>query len=79
MCIVELLYVPFGSNTHKSALKRSQLNIVFHYGVGGTLKLEGYDMVGCILSKFSLKFRDIKWNIIWHKGIIGIMMDNIIN
>jgi hypothetical protein len=74
-----LVYVPFGGNTHQSALKKSQPNRILHYGVGRTPKVEGHDMVGGILSKFTLKLWDVGGNLIWHIGPIGIMIDRIID
>jgi hypothetical protein len=36
MGITRLVYVPFGANTHQSALKQSQPNQILSYGIGGT-------------------------------------------
>jgi hypothetical protein len=79
MGISSLVYVPFGNNTYKSALKNPQPNIIYRYVVGGTSKVEGPNVVIDILSNFTFKLRDVKGKLIFYSGPIGIMMDRIIN
>jgi hypothetical protein len=59
--------------------KQPQPNIVFHFGIRGILKVEGYDVLRGILTRFTLKLRNIRGNLSWHIGPIIISLDGVIN
>ena len=79
MGIARLFYVQFGGNAHQSAFKKYQPNWILRYGVGRKPKVKGHDMVGGILSRFTLKHWDVREIFIWNIGPIGIMEDKIVD